>query len=439
MPAPMPRPAFFAPFAAMRPRVPDPGADAPARAGWSFRLILACMVAVSVSLPMALISITKVILMVSALGYLTASCWRQRPEIAFRQLLTVPAVLVICLAFALSLQWTSADTQDALTTLVKHAKLIEILLLVGLLRTAREARIAITAFAIGQAIYILTAWLLVAGVPIPWADTHQGRYVVFSSYLDQSIIFATSAGVIWHLRSVGLWPRWLAGLAAVAALANVLLFQQGRTGYLVAGAMIALAILWDLPRKWRLLCLIAVPAAVMAALYLGSATFQGRVSKILPEGLAYAQQSDIETSSGWRLNAWHRSIQAIAQRPLAGHGVGSWTDTVKRLEGSSATRIFGKGNASNPHQEYLLWGVELGVPGILLLVAMMMCVFRDARGFDAPVARSAMSVLAAMVIACLFNSALYDGLIGDFFIVTLGLLLALGVRTRAAHATGARP
>ena len=433
----MPKPASTA--SSLPLRTTGLGGEASPDTGWSFRLILACLVAVSVSLPIALISIAKVILVVASMFYLGALWWRQRPEMAFKQLLTVPAVLVICAAFALGLFWTDADLGDALTIAVKHAKVIEIVLLVGLIRTLREARIAIAAFALGQAAYVLTAWLLVAGVPIGWADNHQGQYVVFSSYLDQSLIFATSAAVIWHLRSLRLWPGWLAALVAVAALVNVLLFQQGRTGYLVAFAMIALTILWDLPRKWRLLCLIAVPGAVMTVLYLGSQTFHGRVSKIVPEGQAYAQQSEIVTSSGWRLNAWHRSLQGIQASPLIGHGVGSWTDTVKRFEGSAATKVFGSGNASNPHQEYLLWGVELGVPGVLLLVALMVCIFQDTRGFDAPVARSTQSVLTAMAIACLFNSALYDGLIGDFFVVTLGLLLALGVRTRFSQTPGASP
>jgi len=43
-------------------------------------------------------------------------------------------------------------------------------------------------------------------------------------------------------------------------------------------------------------------------------------------------------------------------------------------------------------------------------------------------------------VACLFNSSLYDALIGDFFVVTMGLLLALGLRngpTRLPVETGA--
>ena len=401
-----------------------------AHEGWSPRLVVACLVAVSVSLPIALISIAKLLLFVFALGYLGRAYWRGEVERAFTGLWTAPAILIICAAFSLSLLWTSANLPDALTILIKHLKLLEILLLAVLVRTARDARIAITAFALGQAVYIASAWLLVAGLPLPWGKWGERPYAVFSSYLDQSIIFASSAAVIWHLYATLHWPRWLAGAIAAAALSIVLLFLEGRTGYLVALSMIALMILWTVPKRWRLIAMLIVPAALIAGLFLGSSTFNERVGKVMNESQAYSQKGEVETSSGWRLNAWHRSLQAIAERPLLGHGVGSFTATVKRLEGSTADKTFGTGNSSNPHQEFLLWGVELGVLGPLLLIGLICSLYRDIRHFAAPLARSTLSVLVAMTIACLLNSALYDGLIGDFFVVSLGLLMALGIRTR---------
>ena len=51
--------------------------------GCSPRLIVACLVAVSVSLPMAPISIAKLLLFVSALGYLGLSYWRGEAEHTF--------------------------------------------------------------------------------------------------------------------------------------------------------------------------------------------------------------------------------------------------------------------------------------------------------------------------------------------------------------------
>ena len=397
--------------------------------------MVACLVAVSVSLPMAPISLAKLLLFVFALGYLGLAYWRGEKEQAFAGLWTATAILIICAAFSLSLLWTNASLADALAILIKHLKLLEILLLAVLIRNERDARLAITAFALGQAVYIASAWLLVAELPLPWGKLGQRPYAVFSSYLDQSIIFASSAAVIWHLHAALRWPRWLAGVIATAALSIVLLFLEGRTGYLVALSMIALMVLWMVPKKWRFAAMLIVPVAMIAGLFLGSSTFHGRVAKVLNEGQDYAQSAQIETSSGWRLNAWHRSLQAIAERPFLGHGVGSFTATVKRLEGPTADKTFGTGGGSNPHQEFLLWGVELGVLGPLLLLGLIVSIYRDIRHFTTPVARGTLSVLVAMTIACLLNSALYDGLIGDFFVVAMGLLIALGIRTRPTTRT----
>ena len=403
----------------------------PSGEGWSPRLVVACLVAVSVSLPIAPISIAKLLLFVFALGYLGLGYWRKEAQRPFTGLWTAPAILTTCAAFSLSLLWTNANMADAIPILVKHLKLLEILLLAVLIRTAREARIAITAFAVGQALFILSAWLLVAGVPLPWGRLGERPYAVYSSYLDQSIMFACTAAVVWHLQREVLWPRWMAGLVAAAALTMTLLFLEGRTGYVVALSMIALMALWRVPKRWRLAAALVVPGAVLGGLLLSSTTFHERVAKVLNEGQAYAQDAQIETSAGWRLNAWHRSLQAIAERPLLGHGVGSFTATVKRLEGPTADKTFGTGKSSNPHQEFLLWGVELGLLGPILLIGLIVGIHHDIRNFTTPVARSILSVLVAMTIACLFNSALYDGLIGDFFVVTLGLLMALGIRTSA--------
>lgn len=398
----------------------------------SFRLILVCLAAVSVSLPMAWISLAKVLMFVFGLIYLITNHFKNRRDAAFDELWTPQIVLAILMAFALSFLWTGIDKEIALLTFVKHGKLLEILLLVILIRTAREARIGITAFAAGQAFVLLNSWLLATGVPIPWVTNPAAQYVVFAeSYLDQSIMFATTAAVFWHLRSDKLWPRWVGGLLAAAALINVLLLLEGRTGYVVAVTTLSLAVMWAMPKRLRLATLIATPIIVLFGLNLGSVKVEGRLSKIVHESQTYAIQGESVSSSGWRLNAWHRSLQAMQENPWFGHGVGSWAITIKRLEGNSATKTFGEGNASNPHQEYLLWGVELGMGGTALLLALLICVARDAQRFSTSIRRAILSVLAAMAVACLFNSALYDDLMGDFFCIALGLLMALGIRSKS--------
>jgi O-antigen ligase len=94
-----------------------------------------------------------------------------------------------------------------------------------------------------------------------------------------------------------------------------------------------------------------------------------------------------------------------------------------------------KGTGGNPHQEFLLWGVHLGIPGMALLAAFFVALVHDARRMAMPVRRSLLSMIAVLFVACLFNSVLYDALIGDFFCIVLAALFVLGARQPNAEHT----
>ncbi|MBK9440095.1 MAG: O-antigen ligase family protein [Comamonadaceae bacterium] len=383
---------------------------------------------------MAWVSLAKLLLVTTGLVVLLMQLAKPRQSRAQVGCWTTYSILACVLAFAASLLWSDAATGLALAAFVKHCKLLVVLLLITLIRTAQEARVAMLIFLLGQGFFVVTSWAMAGGLSIPWASSDWAtvsryRYVVYSTYLDQSIIFAASSAIFWHLRS--LWPqfRHLAALMAGLALLNTLLLLDGRTGYSVALTMITLAIMWALPKKMRLVAVVLAPALILTAATLSSGKVSKRLSDMVSESQSYAQKGDAESSSGFRLNAWKRSVQAIWLAPVTGHGVGSWTVTIKRLEGPSAEKVFGTNDASNPHQEYLLWGVELGLAGILFLLGVIGTALRDAQRFASPIKRATVSLLAALAVACLFNSALYDALVGDYFCVALGLLMALGLRT----------
>lgn len=413
--------------------VPPPALSHP---GQRLRLGLVCLMALAASLPIAIISLGKLLLFVFALGFFAIAALRGKADfgVAALRLLRSPFVVLLAMAlFGLSLAWTEADANTALLALVKHGKLLVIVLLASLIRTPGEAKVAFFAFALGQFGLLALSWLLAAGLPVPWLRTSVGG-VVFSSYLDQGIIFASSAAVFWHLQALALprplLPRWLATAFVVGALVSVFLVLIGRTAFVVAAALLGLAMVWALPARLRLTAFVGAPLLVMGVLYLSWSHLPSRVSMIAVEAQKFSEKADVSTSSGWRLNAWQRSVQAIGEEPLLGHGVGGWTSAVKRLQGPYGTEVFGAGLLSNPHQEYLLWGVELGVGGVLLLLLLHWSLARDFSRFPQPLYRAGVSVVVAMAIACLFNSSLYDGLIGDYFCIVLGLLLGLGLALR---------
>jgi O-antigen ligase len=345
---------------------------------------------------------------------------------------TALALLITC-AFAASLTWTEVDLEFALAMLVKHAKILQIILLGVLIRNAAEARLAIKTFIGGQVFVLISSWLLAAGTPLFWVQNDQTflgtQNVVFSvSYLDQSIMMAILASSIWHLRKQLNLATPVAAILSIAAVVDAVYLLPGRTGYITSLAVVLLSVYWGLSARSRWIAFFAIPVLIGIALHFGGGSrVYSRVSLIAKEAQSYVQQGNTSTSAGWRLNAWHKSVQSIQEKPLYGFGVGSWAPAVKRLAGERATADFGTGNYSNPHNEYLLWGVELGVVGILLLPALFLLMVIESRKFDEPIRRALISAIVVSAIACLFNSSLYDALIGDYICTALGLLLVMGI------------
>jgi O-antigen ligase len=251
---------------------------------------------------------------------------------------------------------------------------------------------------------------------------------VYSSYLDQSIMTAGLAALSWHLRDEfpGRHGRKLAAGVVLLCAVNVLFFLPGRSGHVALLVAIALALFWLVPAgvKWAALL---VPALVLTAAMAASPQLWHRVSAVVTESHAYSQGDHAPTSSGLRLDFWRRSAQSIQERPILGHGVGSWNGEYTRLEGDQLSPAFR--DLRNPHQEYLMWGVQLGIVGVALLLAFLLELASDASQFRPDVRRAAQTVVAILAAVCLFNTTLFDALIGDYFCLVLGLLLVLGLHS----------
>lgn len=404
------------------------------RPTWSLRLFIVSLAAVAISLPIAWVSIAKLLLVMAFLFEVARRAWTKEASPEWKSLQVSRLIPWLITFTFVSLLWTQADLDTALQSVVKHSKLIFILIPVLLVRSLPEAQIAMRAFAIGQLIMLLSSWMVFAGIALPWVIYNGGKNAVFSSYLDQSMILASSAAIFWHLRASGIWPRWLALVCTVAAAANVLLLLEGRTGYVLVIGLTGLALAWACPPRWRKVLFGLTAALVMASVALAYLLAQHKPDANNPGSRVYVQSGRTLGSDDWRLNAWYRSLQAAKQAPLVGTGAGSWKSAIAPFDGATFIENFGTSPISNPHQQYLLWVVEFGVLGCAGLLIGLLLAARDARQFAPPVARALWSVLAACTVAGLFNSVLYDDSIGDFFCIAAGLLLALGLHSNTSEA-----
>ena len=378
---------------------------------------------------MVIISIAKLFLLILGLTVVLFARRAPTSDQLLKGMNTPIAVMIALAAFAISLLWTVAPQADALGSLAKYGKLLTVVILLIAIRNRREAIYALSSFVVAQTFLLASSWMLFAHLPVPWATSHMAltQYAVFSSYLDQGIMSAVLAAICWHLREHApgrLGPK-LAIFVAFLALANVFFVLMGRSAHVIAIALISIAIMWELPKKYRAV-VVLLPFLLAVGLFFMSSKVRDILNLVQTEVSAYSDKHKPNTSSGIRLDLWSTAIQIIGEHPVLGSGIGSWSTQFNLLQREKDPAHIDIAGNGNPHQEFLLWGVQLGIPGILLFTALLFSIWRDTLKMAKPYARATQSTLLALAVACLFNSSLYDAQIGDFFCVLIGLLLALG-------------
>jgi O-antigen ligase len=151
-----------------------------------------------------------------------------------------------------------------------------------------------------------------------------------------------------------------------------------------------------------------------------------RVLSALTEVHDY-RTKDAATSVGLRLEFWRKSAGFIAEAPLIGHGTGSTAEMFRRV--APAKDELSAVVTENPHNQTLAVGIQLGFAGIALLYAMWIAhlwLFR-AGGF---VAWLGFGVVVQNIVACLFNSFLFEFAMGWLYVFAVGVLGAMVLRNR---------
>jgi len=397
----------------------------------NIRLAAIYCVAVAVSLPIALVNLSKLLALMTALTLLVASP-PDRQALAVHRLWPMRLIGAAFLLFWISASWSTGKTSEIFKSVSQHGNLLIVPILYYLVRNRKEASMALSIFFVGQLMMALSTCALYLHIPLPWKLTDEGQpYAVFSSYLDQPIMTAVFAALAWHLRE--LLPQrgrnWYAASIICLALGVIFFVFIGRTGHLVALSLLTLAAFWEMPRRFR-------PAIVIFPIIISvlAVSFSPKVAERFitakSEIQAAIDRGNVTTdmtSTGVRLNFWANSIRAIEDSPWIGHGAGSWNSQYnaiqKKIAGDSFVEVSG-----NSHQEYLFWGVELGLPGIALLLAILFSFFRLAGSMEESSRRATQSVTVAIFIACLFNCALFDAYIGDYLCIALAFVVCYGLK-----------
>lgn len=407
----------------------------------NIRLWIVYFAAISVSLGTAVSAMGRLTLYLLALWVVIANLTAKKPRDYWPRGLWVErwqVITLVLVAFmAMSITWSAADAVMSVSSWTRHARLLTIPLLWFLIRDKVEARSALKVFVYAQLFVVASAWMLIWGLPVPWAtaENAQSTFAVFGSYLEQSITGATVAFILWHQRDwiFGKRGRLIAITAALATVIQVLGFLAGRSGYLVIVALASLAIFYPLPRRWRWTAVV-IPFLALAVVFIGFKTARDRIVLVKNEISAYSQHADTNSSSGLRLIYWETSLRSIAEHPVLGSGSGAWNHEFRRLTDEKAVANFS--TVDNPHQMFLLWAVEGGLVGLMLLMGLLLSIYLRSKSLAVSDARSLQSALAALVVAGMTTSTIYGIGFGDYCCMLIGILLCTGHRAAGPSLPG---
>jgi O-antigen ligase len=138
-----------------------------------------------------------------------------------------------------------------------------------------------------------------------------------------------------------------------------------------------------------------------------------------------------ETSEAERLEYWRKSLVAMREAPVVGHGTGSIRDVFERLqEGTkgAAGRVMG-----NPHNQVFAVGIQLGIVGIAALLLMWASHLLLFRGTGL-VAWLGTLVVVQNIASSMFNSHISDFTSGWAYVLAVGILGGTALRQRADNA-----
>ena len=246
-----------------------------------------------------------------------------------------------------------------------------------------------------------------------------------------SVLLALGAAVAcWLLpRQTGPARKTVLALAALLATAG-LASQDRRSGMLLLPLLfLAWALALPRPLVWRA-TLVAALALAAATVWMASETVRGRFAEGSNELSAYSSKAPVATSWGIRLRMLELTTDMVRERPVFGHGLGSWQQLWDQRV-PFGTRL---ADNSTPHNDYLMVAAQAGVPAAVLLLGWLTVMAASAvrAGAAGVPALMAWFTLAATALA---NATLRDAKFALPLLLVAGLATAMTRRTKALSET----
>ncbi len=351
---------------------------------------------------------------------------------ALRRIVATPAgglpILLVALA-VLGMLWSDVSWAEAWRGFEPFAKLLIIPLLFFHFSRSHRGLHVMIGFLVSCTVLLIVSEIVSIWPAVPFSIKTRG--VPVKDYIAQSgeftlCAFAAAYVAFDRCRARAILPAITFALLAAAFLHNILYVATGRTSLAVLPILLVLLSLRQFSLKGAT-ALIVAATALIVVVWFSSPYLQSRVTQVPQEVEAYQRDKEV-TSAGERLQFWKNSLEIMAEAPVIGHGTGSIRSSFeKAVAGESG---LWRRATTNPHNQILAIGIQLGLIGIALLVAMWLSHLLLFRG-PGLVAWVGLIVVVQNIVGSLFNSHLFDFVQGWIYVFGAGVAGGMMLRNRA--------
>lgn len=380
-----------------------------------------CAIPIGFTLPISTAA-DNILLYLALLALLLGGHYRHKLHAIRANPVAIATVLLVC-GLLLGGLYGAASWGDAQHYWRKYAPLVSIILLIPLFVEKSSREYALIGFMLAMGLTLLLSCVIATGwfAERAWFQGTVDNAFVFKLHITQNVFMAFFAYMLalkaWQ--AVHWKPRLAFGLVALLAAYNVLFMVQGRTGYVVLAVLLTYFCFRLL--RWKGLLLAGLIGLGVASLgYFVSTNLHERVNLVVQEIAEWKPGHDTTSSAGLRMDYYTNSLKIIRDHPILGVGTGGFALAyAEKIKGTQSAP------SNNPHNQYLLITVQLGLVGLLLLLYLFFQQWRTAAwlptAFEQDMARG---VLLTIMSGSLLNSLLLDHAEAMFFAWMSGVLFA---------------
>jgi O-antigen ligase len=228
----------------------------------------------------------------------------------------------------------------------------------------------ISAFLLAISITEVCSYLVWFEIIEPFKHATVSNPTPFMSHISYNPILALAIYLVLHEiffnKKIKNIVFSLYSFFAISMIINMFI-TGGRAGQVAFFAMLVILIIQILDKqriKSLIIISIVIPGIFFAA-YQTSNLFQQRVDLAYNQTLAYHPGS--LNSIGYRITFALNSWEVIKENPIIGIGTGDFPIEYKKINEINKTEI---PNTKNPHNMYILIGMELGIIGLISMLSI---------------------------------------------------------------------